>query len=90
LFYGIKPAVTALVVHAAWRVGTRALKNGWLLAIAVAAVRRDLRAQAALPAHRAGGRAGRLGRWTRALAPAFRPALRRRASAGAGKPSARR
>ena len=36
-FYGIKPAVTALVVHAAWRVGSRALKNRWLWAIAVAA-----------------------------------------------------
>ena len=33
-FYGIKPAVTALVVHAAWRVGSRALKNAWLWAIA--------------------------------------------------------
>jgi chromate transporter len=37
IFFGIKPAVTALVVHAAWRVGSRALKNGWLWAIAVAA-----------------------------------------------------
>ena len=37
LFYGIKPAVTALVVHAAWRVGSRALKNAWLWAIAAAA-----------------------------------------------------
>jgi chromate transporter len=37
LFYGIKPAVTALVVHAAWRVGTRALKNSWLWGIAIAA-----------------------------------------------------
>ena len=27
VFYGIKPAVTALVVHAAWRIGSRALKN---------------------------------------------------------------
>jgi chromate transporter len=36
-FYGIKPAVTALVVHAAFRVGSRALKNAWLWAIAVAA-----------------------------------------------------
>ncbi len=36
LFYGIKPAVTALVVHAAWRVGSRTLKNAWLWAIAVA------------------------------------------------------
>ncbi len=37
LFYGIKPAVTALVVHAAYRVGSRALKNAWLWGIAVAA-----------------------------------------------------
>jgi chromate transporter len=37
LFYGIKPAVTALVVHAAWRVGSRALKNAWLWSIAAGA-----------------------------------------------------
>jgi chromate transporter len=37
LFYGIKPAVTALVVHAAHRVGSRALKNSWLWGIAIAA-----------------------------------------------------
>jgi chromate transporter len=37
VFYGIKPAVTALVVHAAYRVGSRALKNGWLRGIAAAA-----------------------------------------------------
>ncbi|HVO07039.1 MAG TPA: chromate efflux transporter [Burkholderiaceae bacterium] len=37
LFYGIKPAVTAIVVHAAHRIGTRALKNGWLWAVAAAA-----------------------------------------------------
>jgi chromate transporter len=37
LFYGIKPAVTALVLHAAWRVGSRTLKNSWLWAIATAA-----------------------------------------------------
>ena len=34
LFYGIKPAVTAIVVQAAHRIGSRALKNGWLWAIA--------------------------------------------------------
>ncbi len=34
LFYGIKPAVTALVLHAAHRIGTRALKNGWMWGIA--------------------------------------------------------
>lgn len=36
LFYGIKPAVTSLVLHAAHRIGSRALKNGWLWAIAAA------------------------------------------------------
>jgi len=37
LFYGIKPAVTAIVLHAAWRIGMRALSNGALWAIAAAA-----------------------------------------------------
>jgi chromate transporter len=37
IFYGIKPAVTALVLHAAHRIGSRALKNNWLWAIAAAA-----------------------------------------------------
>jgi len=37
LFYGIKPAVTAIVVSAAIRIGSRALKNRWLWGIAVAA-----------------------------------------------------
>ena len=36
IFYGIKPAVTALVVHAAHRIGTRALKNRWMWGIAAA------------------------------------------------------
>ena len=37
LFYGIKPAVTAIVVQAAHRIGSRALKNAWLWGIAGAA-----------------------------------------------------
>ncbi len=37
LFYGIKPAVTAIVLHAAWRIGARTLTNAWLWAIAAAA-----------------------------------------------------
>ncbi len=37
ILYGIKPAVTAVVVFAAYRIGTRALKNGVLWAIAAAA-----------------------------------------------------
>jgi chromate transporter len=36
LFYGIKPAITAIVVQAAHRIGTRALKNNYLWAIAAA------------------------------------------------------
>jgi chromate transporter len=36
LFYGIKPAVTAIVLQAAHRIGGRALKNGALWAIAAA------------------------------------------------------
>ena len=37
LFYGIKPAVTAIVVQAAHRIGARALKNNILWVIAAAA-----------------------------------------------------
>lgn len=36
LFYGIKPAITAVVVHAVHRIGSRALKNGWMWTIAAA------------------------------------------------------
>jgi len=36
LFYGIKPAVTAIVLQAAHRIGSRALKNGALWMIAAA------------------------------------------------------
>jgi chromate transporter len=37
VFYGIKPAVTAIVVSAAHRIGSRSLKNEWLWSIAIAA-----------------------------------------------------
>ena len=37
ILYGIKPAVVAIVLAAAWRIGSRTLKNIWLIAIAVAA-----------------------------------------------------
>ena len=37
IFYGIKPAVAAIVVQAAHRIGSRSLKNNWLWAIALAA-----------------------------------------------------
>jgi chromate transporter len=37
VFFGLKPAVAALVVHAAHRIGSRALKNRWMWAIAALA-----------------------------------------------------
>jgi chromate transporter len=37
LFYGIKPAVTAIVLHAAWRIGSRAIANRWMAAITATA-----------------------------------------------------
>jgi len=37
ILYGIKPAVTAIVAFAAYRIGSRALKNGVLVGIAAAA-----------------------------------------------------
>lgn len=37
VLYGIKPAVVAIVLAAAWRIGSRTLKNVWLVAIAVTA-----------------------------------------------------
>jgi chromate transporter len=36
IFFGLKPAVTALVLHAAHRIGTRALRNRWMWGIAAA------------------------------------------------------
>ncbi|MCQ8106200.1 chromate efflux transporter [Methylomonas sp. SURF-2] len=37
LLYGVKPAVTAIVLFAAFRIGSRALKNRWLWMMAAAA-----------------------------------------------------
>jgi len=37
VLYGIKPAVTAIVLFAAYRIGSRALRNAWLWLIAAAA-----------------------------------------------------
>ena len=37
MLYGIKPAVTAIVLFAAWRIGSRTIKNLWLLAICISA-----------------------------------------------------
>ena len=62
IFHGIKPAVTALVMHAAWRVGSRALRNRWLWTIAVAAFAAIALADLPFPAIiLAAGVAGHLG-----------------------------
>jgi chromate transporter len=37
VLYGIKPAVVAIVLAAAWRIGSRSLKNRWLAGIAALA-----------------------------------------------------
>ncbi len=37
ILYGIKPAIVAVVLAAAWRIGKRTLKNGALIGIAIAA-----------------------------------------------------
>ena len=37
VFAGLKPAVVALVLHAAYRIGARTLRNAWLWSIAIAA-----------------------------------------------------
>jgi chromate transporter len=37
VLYGIKPAVVAIVLAAAWRIGSKTLRNAWLTAIAIGA-----------------------------------------------------
>jgi chromate transporter len=37
ILYGVKPAIVAVVLAAAWRIGSRSLRNGWLIAIALLA-----------------------------------------------------
>ena len=48
VLYGIKPAVVAIVLHAAWRIGSRALKRPVLWVDRRARVRRDLRVRRAV------------------------------------------
>ncbi|WP_027802923.1 chromate efflux transporter [Paraburkholderia dilworthii] len=49
VLYGIKPAVTAIVVFAAYRIGSRALTNVWLWSIAAAAFIAIFAAQVPFP-----------------------------------------
>jgi chromate transporter len=49
LFYGVKPAITAIVLHAAWRIGSRTLRGPWLWVIAAAAFLAVFAARAPFP-----------------------------------------
>ena len=60
VLYGIKPAVTAIVLFAAYRIGSRSLNNGMLRAHGRGCVRGDLCVQRSFPGDRAGGRIDRL------------------------------
>jgi chromate transporter len=64
IFDGIKPAVVAIVVFAAWRIGRRALKNKLLWTMATSVLHRHLCLAGALPLHRAWGRRAGLFRRT--------------------------
>ncbi len=79
---GIKPAVVAIIVHAAWRIGSRALKHPLLWAIAAAAFVAIFAFSAPFPAIVLA--AGLLGVVGGRLAPAaFAPGQGHAASAGA-------
>jgi chromate transporter len=55
ILYGIKPAVTAIVIFAAYRIGSRALKNGLLWTMAALAFLAHFSARCALSVDCAGG-----------------------------------
>ena len=55
ILHGVKPAVVALVLHAAWRIGSRTLKHPALWAHRGAGVRRDLRVVRAVSVDRSRG-----------------------------------
>ena len=87
LFYGIKPAVTAIVLHAAHRIGSRALKNRWMWGIAAAAFVAIFAFDTPVPAHRARRGADRPLRRARRARQCSRSVA---ATAQRNKPSARR
>ena len=76
VLYGIKPAVVAIVLHAAWRIGSRALKHPALWVIAALAFVAIFAFVGAVSGDRARGRRRR-----RTSAAASRPA---RSAVGGG------
>ena len=89
ILYGIKPAVTAIVLAAAWRIGSRALKHPLLWAIAVAAFVAIFAFDVPFPADRAGGGAARDGS-ARAWRRRVRRQRRARRRRGVARPGADR
>src|SRR5262249_26458241 len=95
ILYGIKPAVTAIVVFAAYRIGSRALEKGRVVEHRCGGIHRHIRAQAAVSAnrdcrgrHRLYRRTHRAGqirdRRTRRRGPTFRRSHHRRSHADTG------
>lgn len=86
LFYGIKPAVVALVVQAVHRIGGRTLRNGWMWAIAVAAFVAIFALQVPFPAIVAGAAlAGWVG--SRIAPQAFRSGSGHGSTKSTGRPA---
>jgi chromate transporter len=82
VLYGIKPAVVAIVLHAAWRIGTRALKHPLLWLVAATAFVAIFAFRVPFPAIVVA--AAILGALGGRLAPrAFAPAARHAAASGA-------
>ncbi len=72
IFFGLKPAVIALVFHAAYRIGSRVLRNRWTWGLAVASFLAIFVADTPFPAIvLAAGLTGHLAarRWPQAFAP---------------------
>ena len=83
ILYGIKPAVVAIVLHAAWRIGSRALQAAGALGRRRARVRRHLRVRRSVSGHRprrGGHRLRRRARRAERIRRRRRPRRRRRAA----------
>ena len=78
VLYGIKPAVVAIVLHAAWRIGSRALKHPVLWVIAAAAFVAIFAFDVPFPGDRRRGGDARRARRTRRAAARSRAAARTR------------
>jgi len=87
IFYGIKPAVTALVLHAAWRIGRRSLRSVWMVSIAACAFVGIVFADAPFPVIvLAAALVGLVG--SRVSPSAFAPAASAHAASGTRRPGA--